>query len=66
MPPADAPEVVDMMGKDTELNGWQPVEEMIPKENLRSEVEAWARRIKVEPKLGNGKDVPMKVKCRQS
>ena len=55
-----------MMGKDTELNGWQPVEEMIPKENLRSEVEAWARRIKVEPKLGNGKDVPMKVKCRQS
>ncbi len=39
-----------MMGKDTELDGWQPVEEMIPKEILRSEVEAWARRIKVEPK----------------
>ena len=39
-----------MIAKETELAGWQPLEEMIPKEILRSEVEAWARRIKVEPK----------------
>ena len=47
---ADAPEVVVVIAKETELAGWQPLEEMIPKEILRSEVEAWARRIKVEPK----------------
>ena len=39
-----------MIAKETELAGWQPLEETIPKEILRSEVEAWARRIKVEPK----------------
>ena len=39
-----------MIAKETELAGWQPLEEMIPKEILRSEVQAWARRIKVEPK----------------
>lgn len=39
-----------MIAKETELAGRQPLEEMIPKEILRSEVEAWARRIKVEPK----------------
>lgn len=29
---------------------WTPLEKMIPKDLLRSEVDAWARRIKVEPK----------------
>ena len=39
-----------MIGKQTELAGWQPLEETIPKEFLPTEVQAWARRIKVEPK----------------
>jgi hypothetical protein len=38
-----------MIGKETELSGWQPLEETIPKEFLRTEVQAWARRLKVEP-----------------
>jgi predicted metal-dependent hydrolase len=29
---------------------WTPLEDLIPKEILRAEVQAWARRIKVEPK----------------
>jgi predicted metal-dependent hydrolase len=31
-------------------DGWQPLEDTIPKEILRSEAQAWARRIKVDPK----------------
>jgi predicted metal-dependent hydrolase len=29
---------------------WTPLEKMIPKDLLRSEVDTWARRIRVEPK----------------
>ena len=29
---------------------WTPLEKTIPKDLLRSEVDAWARRIRVEPK----------------
>jgi predicted metal-dependent hydrolase len=36
--------------KGTPLEGWTPLEEVIPKEILRAEVNAWAERIGVEPK----------------
>ena len=32
------------------LEAWAPLEDEVPKEILRSEAQAWARRIKVEPK----------------
>ena len=47
---ADAPEVDVVVLKEPELTGWQPLEETIPKEIRLGEVQAWARRIKVEPK----------------
>lgn len=33
-----------------ESEGWQPLEELIAVDVLKAEVEAWARRIGVEPK----------------
>jgi predicted metal-dependent hydrolase len=36
--------------KGTAPNGWTPLEEVIPREILRAEVNAWAKRIGVEPK----------------
>jgi predicted metal-dependent hydrolase len=36
--------------KGAVTNGWTPLEDVIPREILRAEVNAWARRIGVEPK----------------
>ncbi len=36
--------------REKEPPAWTPLEEAIPKELLRSEVLAWAKRIKVKPK----------------
>lgn len=38
-----------MIEKGTTLNGWTPLEDVIPREILRAEFNAWARRIGVEP-----------------
>jgi metallopeptidase YgjP-like protein len=35
---------------ETEKLRWQPLEQTVPPEVLRAEVEAWARRIRVEPR----------------
>ncbi len=39
-----------MIVKETALDGWTPLEDVIPKEILRAETSAWAKRIGVEPK----------------
>lgn len=31
-------------------NSWQPLEETVPKDLFKAEVEAWAKRIRVRPK----------------
>ena len=36
--------------RDIPANNWQPLEETVPKELFKAEVEAWAQRIKVRPK----------------
>jgi predicted metal-dependent hydrolase len=39
-----------VIAKETTLGGWTPLEVVVPKEVLRAETDAWAKRIGVEPK----------------
>jgi predicted metal-dependent hydrolase len=39
-----------MRGQTVPREVWEPLEEAIPKDILRAEVQAWAKRIRVHPK----------------